>query len=326
MKRITDRNWSLTISLVSLAMAGIPLGSLPAHGDCGSIPYYSPLKGIGNIFIESLPDGSANVEFDPLKVVVYEPGQRAIILWNGNEEILLLSTELRTSQPVSILEVIPLPAEPRVELGEFETFEKMMTLLIEKQMWKVASGAGVRDARLRKQVAEITFHKKMGAHDVTVVNVHRPAQFVDWVEAFLKKKSAVNAAVKPEFVEIIENYLDRGFTWFVFDAIEASDSVQSRQPIEYRFKTDSVFYPLEISTLEAGETLVDLLIVTKNELTRYPELRLAAHREEGVEVTRGELAGVSSSWAKFMRAESCTMQRVRIEGDIQQMKEDFVAR
>lgn len=45
-------------------------------------------------------------------VQIFEPNQRAMIAWNGSEEILLLSTDLRASQATQVLEVLPLPSEP----------------------------------------------------------------------------------------------------------------------------------------------------------------------------------------------------------------------
>lgn len=55
--------------------------------DCGSVPFRSPLTIKRMLALELLPDGQKNVKFDPLDVVVYEPGQRGIILWNGEEQI-----------------------------------------------------------------------------------------------------------------------------------------------------------------------------------------------------------------------------------------------
>src|SRR5687768_2011865 len=96
------------------------------YADCGSIPFYAPL--MDSIDLVSKPGaGGADtrtLNFDPLKVSVFEPKQRALILWNGEEEILLLSTDQRSSQRTAVLEVIPLPSEPKVQLGKFETFEK----------------------------------------------------------------------------------------------------------------------------------------------------------------------------------------------------------
>ena len=41
---------------------------------------------------------------------VFEPTQRALIAWDGKEEILLLSTDMSTSQPTKVLEILPLPS------------------------------------------------------------------------------------------------------------------------------------------------------------------------------------------------------------------------
>lgn len=311
---------------LTTAIAVLTVASAAAFADCGSVPYYSPFEGFDMLDMITTPEGTTHVEFDPLKVVVYEPGQRGIILWNGTEQILLLSTEIKTSQPVSILEVIPMPAEPAVQLGDFETFQKMQALVISKQMWTVASGGGVRGVQVPESAARITFHEQMGAHEVAVVKVEDATQFTRWVEAFMAKKQALNPQVDPEFLDIIQRYVNRGFQWFVFDSINTQDEVQSRQPIEYRFQTDSVFYPLEISTRETGKTNVDLLVLTPQPLETVSELQVAADREGDMTVTTAELTEVSEPWAEFMGAEPCAMERIRIEGDIRKMTTDFTAR
>ena len=299
-----------------------------AGADCGSIPFSAVLRAPGSISIGigDLLSAKPDVTLDPLNVVVYEPGQRAIILWNGEEEILLLSTEIRTSQAVSILEVIPLPAEPEVTLGTFETFEKMQRLLVEKTMWKVASGAGYAGIQAPKNAARITFHEQMGAHDIAVVEVLDKDHFVDWVKDFLTHKGADNPQVRPDFLRIIQNYLERDLNWFVFDTIQATDKVGSRQPIQYRFKTDFLYYPLEISSLETGRTNIDLLLVTGQKLSSYPVVRASMKRHDSFSVGLDELRAISPDWASFMGTPSVTLQQVRIKGNLRKMKTDFVAR
>ena len=295
-----------------------------AHADCGSIPFSSPAQIARQLQFITQPGGDADVRFDPLDVVVYEPGQRAIILWNGEEEIMLLSTELRASQPTGILEVIPFPAEPEVKLGSFETFEKMQRLLFDKAMWRVASGGGVKVDL--DNVAEVTFHEQMGAHEVAVVRVDQPQHFIDWVMAFLQNQDAVNPKIDPRFIGIVEDYLARGHRWFVFDSIDATNTIRSRQPIEYRFKSKSVYYPLQISTLEKGKTTVDLLLVTRKPVANYGELRFAVKHERGVSLQGPELDPVSKDWAAFMGPNECAMQRVYIRGRLGDLKEDFIVR
>ena len=166
----------------------------------------------------------------------------------------------------------------------------------------------------------------MGAHDVAVLHVLDKAGFLKWVDEFMRAKEAMNAKVDPEFANVIENYLDRGCAWFVFDAIQAADRIKSRQPIEYRFKSDSVYYPLEISSRETGKTSIDLLILTSNQLTQFPEVKFAVKKDDHVALTSAELVPVRQDWAAFMGQETFTMQRVRIKGNIRKMTTDFIAR
>jgi hypothetical protein len=296
-----------------------------ALADCGSVPYYSPFTLPRLLNLETFEGGKEKVNFDPMDVVVYEPGQRGIILWNGEEEILLLSTEIRTSQLTQILEVIPFPAEPTVTLGDIETFKEMEKLLLKKTMWTVASGGGV-PVNVIDNAAEITFYAQMGAHDVAVVKVLNKDYFVDWVMNYMQEQQAVNPKINPDFLKVINNYLDRGYTWFVFDTIVAQNTLQSHEPLEFRFKSKAVYYPLEISTLETGKTNIDLLLLTKAPITTYGALTFAVKRDKGVALTAKELAPVSADWAAFMKQQPMTMQRVHIRGDISKLKEDFIVK
>jgi len=310
----------LTVAVVAGALL---LWTMPVLADCGSIPYRTPYDRDPEVVEAVAARSRSPVRFDPTGVVVYEPGQRAIILWNGHEEILLLSTDIRTSQDVSILEVIPLPSEPQVRRGDFDSFKKMNARLADRKVWYVSVLGGLRPI---SPAATITFHEKMGAHDIAVANVLDKDRFVGWVMGFLAGKGVANPQIRPEFVQIIGSYLDRGFTWFVFDTIKTADRLQSRQPIEYRFQSDSVFYPIEISSLETGRTTIDLTVVTKSRLTSFSNIRFASRKTVGARVTPRDLDRVSPGWTKFMNASQLSVDRVQIKGDIRYLTTDFVAR
>jgi hypothetical protein len=57
--------------IILIVLTWLPRG---ASGDCGGIPFKTHVQ-------------------------VFEPDQRAVIAYNGREEILLLSTDLRASEP-----------------------------------------------------------------------------------------------------------------------------------------------------------------------------------------------------------------------------------
>jgi hypothetical protein len=314
----------VVLAAVTAALAG------GAAGDCGSIPFYAPLMNPMEIVDGVDMKGMTQVEFDPLKVSVFEPRQRALISWNGKEEILLLSTDQRASEKSAALEVIPLPARPSVRLGSFETFEKAQKLVVEKRMWAVAHGgarAGVAD--LPAKAGRIAFEKKMGAHDISVAEALDSEGFVAYVQGYLRQRyQTPDAPIRPEFVEIIHSYLEEGFRWFAFDVISLADKTQTRQPIEYRFPSDHVFYPMRISTMERGKTEVDLLVFTSGGASVYSG-NVPGHfkSEKQIEATRGEFEDLDKAWAGFFSEdESLTVDQWKLEGDISMFVSDVKAR
>ena len=59
--------------------------------------------------------------------------------------------------------------------------------------------------------------------------------------------------ISSEFENTVAGYLNRDIRFLVFDVIEASEDKQSIKPLIYRFKSDFLYYPLEITaTSDAG--------------------------------------------------------------------------
>jgi len=316
----------LTARLCVLAMTVLGV-VVPGWGDCGSIPFQSPF--LIDMTVDALED-SKSLSYDPLEVIVFEPQQRAIILWNGQEEILLLSTDQYASAKSAVLEVIPLPAKPSVRLGSFATFEEAHRLLVQKRLWVCAHGGVRADAvRLPEPAGRITFQKRMGAHDLSVAEVLDHEAFTGFVQSYLQQRyQTPEAPIRPEFVQIIQSYLDEGFRWFAFDVIQLDGSTKSREPIEYRFKSDRVFYPMRISTMEQGETKVDLLVCTPHGARRFEGLSKSHFSvEPPVEISLRELEALDSRWQGFFgEASGLVLDEWTIEGDIATFVSDVIVR
>ncbi|MBX7244521.1 MAG: DUF2330 domain-containing protein [Candidatus Sumerlaeaceae bacterium] len=309
---------SLPLKVVTCAILVLPLSR--AHADCGSIPFYAPI--LQPIDLVSTNDPGSNsttrVDFDPLKVSVFEPKQRAIILWNGYEEVLLLSTDQRATQRSAVLEVIPLPSEPKVRLGSFKTFSLAQKLVVEKRMWACAHpGAPADLLKLPADAGRITFAEKMGAHDLAVAQVTSPSGFVDFVQGYLRDHyQTKEAPIRPEFVKIIQSYLDEGYRWFAFDVIQMDGTLQSREPIEYRFFSDRVHYPLRISSLEKGETDAELLVITGDGAKHFEGIaERAIERQPVLGITTKEVSDLDASWAGFFHGRaSVSLDQWNIKG------------
>lgn len=234
-------------------------------------------------------------------VMLFEPRQNAIIAWNGEEEILVLTTDVHASQPVEVLEMLPLPAEPKVSMGQFGTLTRAIEIINKHQppvsvvthggatRGKVTQGAGEESYMRPKPAGAVTFQGQIGHHDVTVTKVLNADRFVSWVETTLTKMGGKNVKVPPWMKARVDEYSKEGVSWFVFDSVVLGTTPQSTEPIRYRFKTKQLFYPLKITRV-TGESEAQLVIMTSEVIKRvlppgsaaivYPGGTIAAPRPE----------------------------------------------
>ena len=225
------------------------------HGDGGMIPFTKDVR-------------------------VYEPSQRAVIAWNGQEEILILSTDTYASTPTKGLEVIPLRTEPAVKKADPGIFAKA-TRLIESKLaerrrpiWPSPSGMAPGGAPLSapSPAGEITLHERIGRHDIAVTHVLDEDGFSAWAEEHLRTQGVDTPAIPARIRIAIQGYLKKEFTWFVYDVIDLETTVRTNDPIQLCFKSDCVFYPLVITQTENRKVDIQVLLLTSRFLESYPEL------------------------------------------------------
>jgi len=128
----------------------------------------------------------------PRDINLDQSAQNAIVAWNGEEEIIILSNSIQSDAKGTALRMVPLPSEPsEIKEGEFESFEKLTDLINEKieKEKRNTKNLGFAQAGTEGDAVpgvEITFHDKIGAHDVTVVKVNNIEVFLKWIEDFAK--------------------------------------------------------------------------------------------------------------------------------------------
>ena len=271
-----------------------------------------------------------SIPYDP-SVRVFEPNQRAMIAWNGDEEILLLSTDLSASAQTKVLEVLPLPSEPKVKKGSLETFARA-TRIINKYQQRRPGGWALGRARKALDEApagEVTFHKKIGPHEISVTHVLDGARFVNWVVNYLNSQGVEKVVIDEKFRAICEQYIADRFQWFVFDVVELDPSVKTIQPIQYRFKTDYLFYPLRITMLDHGHTTIDLIVLTPRLLRRFPGLPVERIDlpHEPIQISAGELRSIDEEMFELLgRRASMRLRIWQCSGELSSFDRDLIAR
>lgn len=78
----------------------------------------------------------------PPTVYLEQSAQNAIVAWDGKEEILTISTNMKSSAAGTALRVVPLPSNPTdIKEGAFESFDAI-TSLVNKKLSQLPSSPG----------------------------------------------------------------------------------------------------------------------------------------------------------------------------------------
>jgi len=213
------------------------------------------------------------------EVSVYEPGQKAIVAWNGQEEILILSTDVISSSETLVVELLPLPSKPEVEIASFQSFEEIQRLIWEEGLNRFMYSTR---GEARSGSMEVVFHEKIGAHNITVVKAADATELVDWIENFLQANSVDKTVSLEDFESVVKDYMGRGFRYYVLDLITVTPDERSVDPILYRFNSSFLYYPLVITSPVPGETEIILFLFTEAKVNKdYQPMQKAYYRVVG---------------------------------------------
>ena len=271
------------------------------------------------------------IPFQP-GVTIFEPTQRALIAWNGEEEILLLSTDLRASRAIKVLEVMPFPAEPRVKKGDVGVFRRAVKLINSKVIRpQAAKGYAMgldRASAESPPPGEITFHERIGAHDVSVARVVSGDGFVEWVNDYLRRASVGNPVIPPRLRSVVQEYIDDGFCWFAFDVISLETRFRTLEALQYRFASSAVFYPVKISRSNEGQTSMELLVLSPRLLRTFTGIPLQQIRlrHEPVTLTSAEVRSLDRGMDELLgHREDMKLRIWLVQGDFSSFDRDIIA-
>jgi hypothetical protein len=196
-------------------------------------------------------------------VVLSEPGQKAFIAHNGQEELLILSTDVKASKSVSVLEFMPLPSRPEVSLAKEDCFTNLKELIKRYNLhyppvYRIMTGGAKGDGAAYAPV-ELISHQKLGVHDVTVVKINDMTGFVWWIKDYFKKSKIPCRELSRKEKDIVTDYFNRGFKYFVFDLIQVEEEVRTVPPLIYRFKCGYFYYPLIVTNHIGGVGEIELV-------------------------------------------------------------------
>ena len=253
------------------------------------------------------------------KVQVFEPGQKAIIAYDGFEEMIILSTDLSATAAAHVIEFMPLPSKPEVALADAKTFRRLDAIVRAHNLEFVIMYKGRAGGPLESARVSLIMHQRLGPHDISVVKTDDLGAFIKWMKKFFDKKGFDPWTPSEKERYVIGDYIDKGYRYFAFDVLEIGAAPRTIEPLVYTFKTDKLYYPMTISTLFAGGTQIDLYLITNT--GRYAQ-RIDARflKSTSARISADEMKKVHPEIASLM-GRNAILQAFRYQGSVEFMKD-----
>lgn len=237
---------------------------------------------------------------------VGEGQQKAIIAWNGTVEVLLLSTDVRSSNESEVIEIMPLPSNPRISKGSTDSFSNVTNLINMYLDLTVNNGLypsleprqGGGYGSTSSSGIYVTFQELIGFHFLTVVKAENSYDLVKWLNDFLETRGQ-GLKPPPELDQLAEAYIQDGINYFCIDMIKASQIEMTVDTMVYRFNTSKLYYPLRISRLFSGSTTISLVTITTDSVGNDPVLDHKFIRKVEFKIKKEFLKDVDSNMTEL---------------------------
>jgi len=146
------------------------------------------------------------------------------------------------------------------------------------------------------------------------------------VEKYLKSAGEANPVIPEPMKKLVGQYLEEGFPWFIFDVVQLQSAVRTTDAIEYRFKTDSLYYPLKISSTGDGNSQIDLVVLSRSKLRIESVSGQWRQLHRVLTVSESEVSPISSAITSLFTGEPGIMLRQwRIGGRLDAFDKDLKA-
>jgi len=286
----------------------------------------------------ALADGGM-IPIWPPDVHLRESDQNAIVAWNGEEEILIISTDAVSNKAsTTILRVFTLPSNPDlVEEGNFESFNELRSIMNSKlskyRPQPLEQKFGSSPTAAVVPPAEIVFSKVIGPHNIKIVRVNDVDEFLNLT--YLTQDLGLDTSkITEDFRKALKNYMLRGIKYFSFDQITVGTEDRSVTPLIFKFKSPYFFYPIKITAAseaalqnKTASDRIHVFAITKNVImdeagvfsSRYPSWR----RNPSLNFTSEELGRISSKIQNLF-SNSAYVTELGYYGSLYDTKDDII--
>jgi len=227
-------------------------------------------------------------------VVIQQPYQLAAIAWDNGYEVLLLGTALKGLSKTRAIEILPLPSVPTVELADESSLKAIMNIVRRKtHAGFLGIGKGILDGSTSENISTImVFEKTLGIHHIACLKVDE-STFADAIISYALS-NGLNITLDWKEMEILRDYIKRGYKYFLVDIVQISDEAENVQPLIIKFKSDHIWYPIKTSDNFEGKIELGILLITRNIPIIDHEIKKRFDIIKEMMLTRFEVASIDN--------------------------------
>ncbi len=196
--------------------------------------------------------------------ILFQPGEQAIVAFNGKKETIIVRQYLKSSRYTEALRVFPFQSEVKFGIADASVFSKVKNLakakkLAYKTKYTEIAG-GKKQNRYQFFVSDRYLGRPVG---MRVVKVVKPRNLYKIINSKVRKQKPENSFqfLTAKQKTTFNYYLERRFNYFYLDEIKVRPKTRGIRPIYYSFNTDKLYYPLELGRFffRSGEIRIFLL-------------------------------------------------------------------
>jgi len=195
---------------------------------------------------------------------IIEPAQKAMIVYDDNIEELIIQVKFE-GKVTDFAWVVPVPNYPGVEEADKVLFSELSNLTRPltdyRDIYRYGCGCVTEGEKpLPKGGVDIWEEKRVGNYSVTILSADDSQALIKWL--------GDNGYVFPDTAQSIVEYYVKNNWFFVAMKIDASTLEVDEtgriygaiEPVRLSFTSDTIIYPMKLSSLSAAETQNEILL------------------------------------------------------------------
>lgn len=222
--------------------------------------------GFGLMGVAALGDGGMFVrDFGPTTPLVSSPAQEALLVRGEGEVTVVLRTHFAKG-PKELAWLVPVPSAPiSVSAAKEDVFTRLSGIAaprfyaVERKSKGMNCGCAAEKSMSEGAAEAVTVHSTgtAGVFEYHTLTATEPQKLIDWLkENGYRVPETAAGALRP--------YVEKKFAWIAMKIRpeESEKGTLAPHPVMYRYKSESLVFPMEISRVSAAaETEVILYVI-----------------------------------------------------------------